>query len=320
MVVVYSSHYDITFFGVERLHPFDPHRASRAWRHIRRTHGSALLKKSLRVDRPASLGELRLVHSQSYIDSLGKSANVAAALELPFLQRAPAWLLNWRILRPMRWAARGTVLAMREAVRNGLAMNIAGGFHHANRDSGEGFCVYSDVALAVAQLREKGVIASGQRIIYVDLDAHQGNGVCHQFRQDKEVFIFDAYNESIYPGHDLAAQERIDCDMPLEQGCDGTEYLEKLQAKLPGFIESAAGRNHSAIGVYNAGTDVFAGDPLGGLKLSSDDILARDLFVVRQFRSRGIPLVILPSGGYTKESFRFIADTAAALMNADQLK
>jgi histone deacetylase 11 len=207
---------------------------------------------------------------------------------------------------------------MREAITKGLAMNLAGGFHHAKPDSGEGFCVYSDVALAVQQLRNEGAIVPGQRIIYADLDAHQGNGVCHQFRHDKDVFIFDAYNESIYPSHDFEAQERIDCRLPLEQGCSGTLYLEKLQSKLPGFLDSVLGKDRSAIGVYNAGTDVFADDPLGRLKLSSSDILNRDLFVVRQFRSRSVPLVILPSGGYTKESFRLIANTAAALINDDQ--
>ena len=107
------------------------------------------------------------------------------------------------------------MMAARECVEHGFAVNLGGGFHHANRDGGEGFCIYSDIALAIHMLRNDGSLADDGRVAYVDLDAHQGNGVCHVFRRDDRVFIFDMYNSRIYPVSDVEARRRIDCDVPL---------------------------------------------------------------------------------------------------------
>lgn len=122
------------------------------------------------------------------------------------------------------------------------------------------------------------------------------------------------YNSRIYPGYDLVARERIDCDLPLPANCPGNSYLKILTAHLPGFIEGCSRSSRVDLAIYIAGTDVLQGDPLGGLDLTPDQILQRDLFVVAQFRQRGIPVVMLPSGGYTAESYRLIAATVAELL------
>ena len=128
------------------------------------------------------------------------------------------------------------------------------------------------------------------------------------------MFILDMYNAAIYPRHDQRARARIDCDLPLRPGCRGDEYLAKLRQALPGFLDSISRGGEVALGVYNAGTDVFAGDQLGGLALTADDVLQRDRFVIEQFRARGIPVVMLPSGGYSRHSYLLLAASVLDLL------
>jgi histone deacetylase 11 len=266
------------------------------------------------VDRPASNEELSLVHTREYLDSLRSPAKLAAALEMPVLRKLPALITAWRVLRPMRWAVRGSVIAAKAALEDGAAVNLSGGYHHAKPNRGEGFCVFSDIALIVRQLRLEKQLQTDDSIAYVDLDAHQGNGVCHQFLSDKQFYIFDMYNENIYPATDLEARRRIDCNCPLPFGCAGDQYLATLRRNLPPFLDSLA-QPGPRLAIYNAGTDPFAGDQLGGLSLSAEDILQRDLFVVNEFGKRQIPFVMLLSGGYSRQSYRLIADTVARLLD-----
>lgn len=254
------------------------------------------------------------MHSRQYLSRLKSSRVIATTLEMPPFQFCPAWLLRWRVLQPMRWATRGSVLAAKAALETGLSVNLSGGYHHAKPSSGEGFCVFSDAALIVRQLRVEGLMPKEERVAYIDLDAHQGNGVCHQFRNDTDIFIFDMYNREIYPRDDHEARERIDCNVPLSFNGTGSEYLHLLRTKLPPFLDSVSKAGRVSLAIYNAGTDVFGGDSLGGLCLSEDDVLARDLFVIRELWERRIPVVMLLSGGYSGQSYRLIATTVLELI------
>lgn len=314
MKVVYSSHYDISFFGMERLHPFNSRKYGRAYRKLRRRFGRSLRGCLMSVDRPASDSELLLGHTAGYLAQVQRREALAAALEVPQLSWAPSWLLRWRVVRPMRWAVRGSIIAAESAMREGLAINLSGGYHHAKPSHGEGFCLFNDIAIAVRALQRDRVLNDASRTVYLDLDAHQGNGVCHEFMEDARTFIFDMYNRDIYPIDDVDARDRIDCSAGLRGGTSGADYLAMLQDKLPEFLDSLGKRRPIELAIYNAGTDVVTGDPLGNLELSPDDVLERDLFVVDQLRSRGIPVVLLPSGGYTQGSCQLIAATVGELI------
>jgi histone deacetylase 11 len=266
------------------------------------------------VPRPASVADLAAVHDPAYLDRLRDPRVLARALELPFVGRLPGWVTSWAILRPMRWGVAGSLVAARAALAAGLAVNLSGGYHHAKPDRGEGFCVFNDIAYLVHGLRAEGRLNAEERVAYIDLDAHQGNGVCHHFRADGRVFIYDAYNPGIYPAFDGEARDRIDCPVPLPAGCTGAEYLRLLAGTLPGFLDSIGRTGRVGLAVYNAGTDVVAGDALGGLRVSAADVLARDLYVVEQVRARGLPVVMLLSGGYSRESYRLVANTAVELL------
>jgi histone deacetylase 11 len=132
--------------------------------------------------------------------------------------------------------------------------------------------------------------------------------------KDGQVNIFDMYNSEIYPKADLAARNRIDCNIPLPFGCGGAQYLGLLRQRLPAFLDSDATSTRPRLAIYNAGTDPFIGDRLGGLQLSAADILERDLFVIHECRVRAIPIVMLLSGGYSPESYRLVAATVRSLL------
>jgi histone deacetylase 11 len=239
---------------------------------------------------------------------------LAKAFEVPAVERIPYSAIETGFLIPMRWAVRGSVIAARQAMVQGVAINLGGGFHHAKPDKAEGFCLFSDIALIVAQLRADETLRSDARIAYIDLDAHQGNGVCHQFMDDSRFFIFDVFNDKIYPRGDRVAVERIDCAVPVPTGCEGSQYLRLLQERLPPFLDSITLSGEVGLAIYNAGTDVFTEDELGLLSLSAEDILQRDEFVMEELRRRQLPVVMLLSGGYTSESHRLIAKSVSAIL------
>src|SRR5262245_37076713 len=316
--VVYHPRYNLGFPGAQRLHPFDLRKYARAWHVLRQTLGDRLKQLHVKVDAPVRDAELVLVHTAEYLQSLRQSGVVAQAIEVPAMRRAPWWLLDRFVLQPMRWATAGTIAAGRAALEHGLAFNLGGGFHHAKPDAGEGFSIYNDIAVMIRVLQRDARLAESSRIAYIDLDAHLGNGVAWCFRDDPRLFHFDMHNSQIYPSYDSVAKQRVDCLVPVSPSWSGREYLDMLLQRLPPFLDSVSRSASIGLAIYNAGTDVLDHDPLGGLSLSLDDVLARDRFVIETLRGRNLPTVVLTSGGYTSISYQAIARMvlAAAQSNA----
>ena len=221
--IVYSPKYNIGFFGLERLHPFDTRKYGRAWKVIRQHFGNEAKTLHVQPNRPANLDEIRLVHTQELLERLRDPLYVARAIEVPPAAKLPAWVIDRQVLRPMRWATRGTIVAAEQSLKHGFAVNLSGGYHHAKPDRAEGFSIYSDVGIATASLRQSGLISQTDRMVYVDTDAHQGNGISHVFADDKRVFIFDIFNEKIYPSHDIEARDRIDCAIGISSSTTDSE-------------------------------------------------------------------------------------------------
>lgn len=314
MTIVYSPHYNMGIWGLEKLHPFDTKKFARAWSLLQREMGDELKNRCLEADRAVTDDELLAIHTPEHIARMRDAHEIAKAFEVPEVNLLPFPLINAGFLTPMRWAMRGSVIAARHALKQGFAINLGGGFHHAKPDRAEGFCLFSDIALIVSQLRADGSLKAESRVAYVDLDAHQGNGVCHQFLRDSRTFIFDVHNKDIYPTNDRESLDRIDCKVPVPIGCSGEAYLEQLKPKLPVFLDSIARTQNVGLAIYVAGTDVFTGDDLGLLALSESEILERDEFVVAELRRRQLPTVMLLGGGYTEESHRLVATSAKSLV------
>jgi histone deacetylase 11 len=299
--LVYSPNYDITAFGLERLHPFD----SRKYRRIR----DWLVRQGLRqpgdfvAPLPCTQADLLRVHTGSYLRSLRSRRELARILEVPIVRVLPAWLVGWRVLRPMRWATGGTLLACRLAVERGLAINLGGGYHHAGADRGGGFCAYADVPLALLALKEEGRLGSA---LVVDTDAHQGDGTADTIRPWPWAHLVDFFEQDLFPWP--KAEE--DVSVPLLAGTNGAEYLDALYEHLPAALE----RFRPDLVVYNAGSDVLWSDPLSRLLLTAEEMAERDLHVVREVRERGVPLAMVLSGGYGPSSWEAHAHSIEGIL------
>jgi histone deacetylase 11 len=304
----YSSGYNSALAGVlPDTHLFDIAKYGHALALVESRLGAERVAPHLHtVTEEVSYTELCLIHSERYLQTLETPSVVARALEYPPVEQLPAELIDAEILRPMRLAVNGTIAAAREAVmHNTLAFNLAGGYHHASRDRGEGFCLYGDAYLSIVRLRQEGLLGAQDPVLYIDLDAHQGNGMarlCAE-HQDEQIVLLDLFNTEIYP-QDRIAQQRVDRAVPLISGTTDRTYLGLLRAHLRRAVASVQPR----FALYNAGTDIVAGDPLGGLNMSEEGVRERDRFVLQTLRAAGIPVAVVLGGGYTPQSHQLIAN------------
>jgi acetoin utilization deacetylase AcuC-like enzyme len=228
-----------------------------------------------------SRDDLLLAHTADYVDRFTRGAlepNEVRRLGLPWSQAL--------VERSYR-SAGGTLEAARHALEHGVAMNLAGGTHHAFADHGEGFCAFNDVATAVRVLQRDGRIA---RTAIVDLDVHQGNGTHAIFAGDECVFTFSMHGGRNYPFHKVAGR----LDVELDDGTGDDVYLAQLTAALPGVIAAA----QPDMVFYLAGADPHEADRLGRLAMTFEGLARRDAFVLEQCREVGIPVTVVIGGGY----------------------
>lgn len=193
------------------------------------------------------------------------------------------------IMERSRRSIGATIEACRAALQDSLAVNLAGGTHHAFRDHGEGYCLLNDSAVAARALQAEGI----QRIAIIDCDAHQGNGTASIFAGDESVFTFSIHGAKNFPFH----KEHSDLDIALGDETPDEMYLEALAGALPRVIE----RSRPDLAIYLAGADPYFDDTLGRLALTKAGLAERDRFVLSQCRSSGIPVAITMAGGYAKQ-------------------
>jgi acetoin utilization deacetylase AcuC-like enzyme len=233
---------------------------------------------------PATLEQVQRVHDREYIDKLlhGRlSVLEEAILELPYSEA---------LVEASFLCAGGSILAAREALARGAAANLGGGFHHAFPDHGEGFCVFHDVAIAIRELQSKREI---RRAAVIDVDVHQGNGTAAIFRDDPSVFTFSVHEEENYP----AIKPPSDQDVGLETGAAGKTYLAVLEHWVPRILE----RHRPDLVAYVGGADPYEHDQLGRLRLTREDLRARDRYVFGECAARGIPVAVFLAGGYARD-------------------
>lgn len=301
--IVFSPRYDMGVLGIERFHPFDAGKPGRVHRLL--VEGGIDPGRFF-IPEKVSDKDLLLVHTPGYLSSLGRSAAVATIAELPVAALIPNAFLRRGLLDPMRYATGGTVLGANLALRYGWAINLSGGYHHAKADTGGGFCFFADIPVAVNKLWED---KAELKVLVVDLDAHQGNGTASILSGDGRVHLFDIYNRDIYP-RDGEARRHVAYDHPVGSGTGDAEYLALLRRELPRAVEET----DPDLIIYNAGTDIFERDPLGGMAVTDRGIIARDEFVFRTAIGRHIPILMVLSGGYTMESAGIIARSIGNLI------
>jgi len=230
----------------------------------------------------ASWEDLGLVHDAAWLAAVRAGLDDASARRLGF-----PW--SESLVTRARRSVGGTLAALAWALAEGAAGHMAGGTHHAFRDRGEGFCVFNDLAVAVAVARRDHGI---RRIAIVDLDVHQGNGTAALLGADPEVFTLSLHGAHNYPFKKLAST----LDVPLPDGCEDASYLRALDRAL----EQVAAQQPELL-LYQAGVDALRGDRFGRLALTHAGLRARDARVYALGRRLGVPLVVTLGGGYHRD-------------------
>jgi len=228
-----------------------------------------------------SKSQVLLTHRPDYFSKL-ENNNLS-----PKEQRRIGFPMSERLFRRGLVISGGTLDCAFFAMKYGIAMNIAGGTHHAYPDRGEGFCVLNDIAIASGVLLDKGIV---KKVLIVDLDVHQGNGNAFIFFGDPRVFTFSMHGERNYP----LRKEKSDLDIGLPDGTSDRDYLRILKNKLPALFDEV----QPDLVFYQAGVDILESDKLGRLKVSKAGVLKRDEFVFECCKKNDIPVVVSMGGGY----------------------
>ena len=235
-------------------------------------------------------GVLALAHHPDYIHRVSTGALSEAE------QKAIGFPWSPEMVERSRRSAGATIAACRAAIAEGVAVNLAGGTHHAHADRGQGFCVFNDAAIAARLMQAERRVS---RVAVVDLDVHQGDGTAAILSRDDSVFTLSLHGERNYP-FDKASS---DLDIALPDGTGDAEYLARLESALAQLFS----RFDPQLLIFLAGADPFEGDRLGRLKLSMAGMAARDTMVMEAARARGLPVAIAMAGGYG----RVIEETVA---------
>ena len=241
----------------------------------------------------ANYEDILRCHTKEYLTNL-KTLQID-----PRAQRKTGFPLSQELVDRELIITQGTIEGCHYALENGIAMNIAGGTHHAYTDHGEAFCLLNDQAIAARYLQANGL---AQKILIVDLDVHQGNGTAEIFKGDDSVFTFSMHGKANYP----FKKEISDLDIALETDCSDDEYLNILKQTLPNLIET----QQPDFIFYLCGVDILASDKLGKLGCSILGCKERDRYVLQLCKDHNIPVQCSMGGGYSPD-IKVIVDAHA---------
>lgn len=223
-------------------------------------------------------------HEQAYLDKLlHQKLSPSEQRKIGFPQSPQ--LTNRELI-----ITQGTIDCCHFAMQHGIALNVAGGTHHAFADRGEGFCLLNDFAIAANYLLRKKLAS---KIIIIDLDVHQGNGTAKLFEHESRVFTFSMHGGHNYPFH----KETSDLDVPLQDGTTDEVYLELVVKHIPNLLEEIK----PDFAFYLSGVDVLLTDKFGKLKLSIDGCKERDAIVFSALKKYNTPCTVAMGGGYSPD-------------------
>lgn len=209
----------------------------------------------------------------------------------PSEQREIGFPWSEKMVERSRRSAGATIAASKTALTEGFAVNLAGGTHHAYRDTGSGFCVFNDSAIAARTLQKE--MNSKLKVAIIDLDVHQGNGTASILQHDPSIFTLSIHGENNFP----FKKETSDLDLGLPDGCDDSMYLQGLA----NCLDKLESRFAADCIIYLAGADPHEGDRLGRLSVSKSGMRLRDELVFEYAKTRNLPVAISMAGGYGKE-------------------
>ncbi len=274
--LVYHPSYSFPFPGRHRF-PMEKFRLLHERLRDGGVAGAANLHRPGRA-RPALLS---LAHCPEYLDRfLGNrlGEREAKRMGLPWSED----LVRRTCIAPM-----GTLLTAQLALKHGIACHLAGGTHHAHYDFGSGFCILNDLAITARALRAGGLV---KRVLIFDCDVHQGDGTAAILAGDPELFTCSIHCEKNFP----TRKSRSDLDVGLPVGLEDDGYLAVVEETLADLLRQL----QPDLVLYDAGVDVYAGDPLGRLAVSLTGLAERERQVLTLCREHGVPVATVIGGGY----------------------
>ncbi len=223
------------------------------------------------------------VHDAVYLDKL-KTGNLT-----PPEARRIGFPWSPELVRRARCSVGATIAACRAALQDGLAVNLAGGTHHAFHDHGQGYCLFNDSIIAILAMQAEDRI---QRAVIIDCDVHQGNGTAALAADDPTIFTFSIHSENNFPLY----KEQSDLDIGLPDGVSDEAYLEALETGAREALTMA----EADLVIYLAGADPYEDDLLGRLALSKAGLAERDRLVLELCQEDALPVATLMAGGYAQ--------------------
>lgn len=257
------------------------------------------LPVDLREPDPVSDTDLLRVHTRAYLDAIA----TGEPLELAQSQKFP-W--SPQLASAVRWTNGGCIAALGAALEDGVAGNLASGFHHAHGAHGEGFCTFNGLVVAMERMRADGRL---RRALVLDMDLHYGNGTASLLadRPDfHQLSIYGNWYKKNLAYRDVAGERAPDTanavSVAVPNGAGRAEYLGILEATLGPAIDRA--RPEALL--YQAGADPYKEDPYSPLDLDHAALKARDVYVFEVAKRMGIPVMWVLAGGYTKDTRKVV--------------
>lgn len=259
---------------------------------------------------PVTDAQLLRVHTAEYIEAIrtGQPEALARSQKFPW---SPA------LAEAVRWTNGGCVAALRHALDAGVCGNLASGFHHSHGPHGEGFCTFNGLVVAMEQARAEGRL---RRALVLDMDLHYGNGTAALLAERPDFYqlsIYGNWYKQNLAYRDVTQERAPDTanawSVPVPAGADGAQYLEILDSHFPAALDRA---RPDAV-LYQAGADPYKEDPYSPLDLDHAALYARDRRVFEICRQRGVPVMWVLAGGYTKEVEKVVkvhTNTAQAMV------
>ena len=232
--------------------------------------------------RMPSMEELLAVHDEDYVERFTRGALEEKAMRKIGLP----WSRD--LVERTLYEVSGTILTADLALTCGLAVNTAGGTHHAHYDHGSGYCIFNDLAVAAKRVLARNAV---QRVLIVDLDVHQGDGTARLLRNDDRIFTLSVHCAENFP----AVKAESNLDIALPKGTKDDAYVKAVEAGLRECLEGF----HPQLVLYDAGVDVHARDSLGGFEISDEGLIRRESLVIDTCVGNGIPIAAFVGGGTT---------------------
>ena len=247
-------------------------------------HEGSITTASLFSSTPCKEETVLGTHTKTYFDKLiEQTLTTSEQRKIGFPQSA-------ELTKRELIITQGTIDCCHYALQQGVALNVAGGTHHAFADRGEGFCLLNDMAIASNYLLRNQL---AKQILIIDLDVHQGNGTAKLFEHNPAVFTFSMHGAHNYPFH----KEISDLDIPLKDGTDDAAYLTLLSDTLPELIRKV----NPDFAFYLSGVDILDTDKFGKLKVSPEGCRQRDKIVFELLKQYHIPVTVAMGGGYSAD-------------------